>query len=92
MDSMLYPFIELILISVEYIVLKGTSTEYRWIFENLQANCKKDPLVIEIIDETFGYNQAKFSCSMIADEEWFDCDIGIYYFGEMKYLWEESNE
>lgn len=53
---------------------------------------RENPVIIEIIDETYGYNQAKFSCFIMTEEEWFDCDIDIYHFGQMKYLWEERKE
>jgi len=52
----------------------------------------QDLVIIEIIDETYGYNQAKFSCIIITEEQWIDCHIDIYHFGPMKYLWEEGKE
>ncbi len=39
----------------------------------------------EIVDETYGYNQSKFSGYLYADEEIKECIIEIYHFGDMKY-------
>lgn len=47
-------------------------------------------MMIDIIDETYGYNQAKFGCNMTMGRNWFDCEIEIYHFGLVKYLWEEQ--
>ncbi len=44
--------------------------------------------VLDIIDETYGYNQAKFSCNLTQNGAWCVCDIEIYYLGEMRYTWE----
>lgn len=49
-------------------------------------------LMIDIIDETYGYNQAKFNCNLTANGEWFSCDIEIYHFEPMKYIWKEQHE
>ncbi|NYB75934.1 hypothetical protein HZF24_17435 [Sedimentibacter hydroxybenzoicus DSM 7310] len=50
---------------------------------------KKPKPIIDIIDETYGYNQAKFSCNLTMNDEWFDCEIEIYHFEPMKYVWNE---
>ncbi len=44
--------------------------------------------MLDIIDETYGYNQAKFSCNFTQSGAWCVCDIEIYYLGEMRYMWE----
>lgn len=51
---------------------------------------RNNQMMIDIIDETYGYNQAKFGCNMTMGRNWFDCEIEIYHFGLVKYLWEEQ--
>ncbi|WMJ84161.1 hypothetical protein ACS3UN_08660 [Oscillospiraceae bacterium LTW-04] len=43
----------------------------------------------EIIDETYGYNQSKFSGFFYEGEKVKECIIEIYHFGAMTYLTEE---
>ncbi|MDD4844125.1 MAG: hypothetical protein PHU31_07315 [Anaerotignum sp.] len=43
----------------------------------------------EIIDETYGYNQSKFSGYLYTKKEMKECFIEIYHFGDMKYILED---
>lgn len=43
----------------------------------------------EIVDETYGYNQSKFSGYLYKDKEIKECIIEIYHFGDMKYIVED---
>lgn len=61
----------------------------QWDIHNFSELMLENQMMIEIIDETYGYNQAKFNCTMIMNEDLFDCEIEIYHFGLMKYTWEE---
>lgn len=40
----------------------------------------------EIVDETYGYNQSKFSGNLYNNKEIKECIIEIYHFGDMKYI------
>ena len=44
----------------------------------------------EIIDETYGYNQTKFSGNLIFNDKWLDAEIEIYHFNQSIYSWENS--
>lgn len=61
----------------------------QWDIRDFAELMQEKRMVIEIIDETYGYNQAKFNCMMLMNEDSFDCEIEIYHFGLMKYTWEE---
>jgi len=61
----------------------------RYDIQDFVVLMKEHEAIIEIIDETYGYNQAKFSCSLIISEVLHDCEIEIYHFGQMKYVWED---
>ncbi|WAA12685.1 hypothetical protein [Fervidibacillus halotolerans] len=59
-------------------------------FSKLAEDIKMNRL--EIIDETYGYNQTKFSCIMFEDDEYYDVEIEIYHFQETVYHWEDPVE
>ncbi len=59
-----------------------------WDIRDFAIQLQTSRLIIDIIDETYGYNQAKFSCDLTLNDEWFDCDLEIYHFGPMRYVWE----
>ncbi|MFU0833853.1 MAG: Fibrillar collagen NC1 domain-containing protein [Oscillospiraceae bacterium] len=61
----------------------------QWNIHDFAEFMQENRIMIDIIDETYGYNQAKFDCMMIMHEDLFDCRIEIYHFGPMKYTWEE---
>ncbi|MCQ4937140.1 hypothetical protein [Anaerotignum propionicum] len=44
----------------------------------------------EIIDETYGYNQSKFSGYFYEGNKIKECTIDIYHFGNMKYVVQNS--
>lgn len=44
---------------------------------------------LEIIDETYGYNQSKFSGYIYEKNMIKECIIEIYHFNNMKYITEE---
>ena len=46
-------------------------------------------LDFEIIDETYGYNQSKFSGYLYIGEEMKECMIEIYHLANMRYIAEE---
>lgn len=60
-----------------------------WDGRDFAKKLQSNRMIIDIIDETYGYNQAKFSCNLTMNNEWFDCEIEIYHFATMKYVWEE---
>jgi hypothetical protein len=43
----------------------------------------------EIIDETYGYNQSKFSGYFYEGDKMKECTVDIYHFGNMKYIVEK---
>lgn len=43
----------------------------------------------EIIDETYGYNQSKFSGYFYSEDKIKECIIEIYHFGDMTYMVED---
>ncbi|WAA09103.1 hypothetical protein [Fervidibacillus albus] len=61
-------------------------------FSNFANDLKVNRL--EIIDETYGYNQTKFSCILykFEDDEYIDVEIHIYHFHEAVYQWEDPVE
>jgi hypothetical protein len=63
----------------------------KWDIRDFAAKLEEHNDIIDIIDETYGYHQAKYSCNMIHQSEWFECLIEIYHFGEMMYTWEEPS-
>lgn len=62
----------------------------QWDIRDFAKQMRNNQMMIDIIDETYGYNQAKFGCNMTMGRNWFDCEIEIYHFGLVKYLWEEQ--
>ena len=44
---------------------------------------------LEIVDETFGYNETKLEGYLYRGKDTFECSIGIYHMGDMSYLVEE---
>jgi hypothetical protein len=63
-----------------------------WDIRDFAKQIRNNQMIIDIIDETYGYNQAKFGCDMTIGGNWFDCEIQIYHLGLVKYLWEEQSE
>ncbi|MDF2656402.1 MAG: family acetyltransferase [Bacillota bacterium] len=63
----------------------------KWDIQDFAVKLEAHRYIIDIIDETYGYNQAKYSCNMTHQSQWFQCLIEIYHFGEMKYTWEEPS-
>lgn len=64
-----------------------------WDFQKFVTELQTNKMIIDIVDETYGYNQAKFRCDMIMNSVmWFDCAIEIYHFLPMKYVWETKNK
>lgn len=61
----------------------------RWDIRDFAESMQAHRLIVEIIDETYGYNQAKFSCSLFMRNQWYDCEIEIYHFSPMIYIWED---
>jgi len=61
----------------------------KWDIRDFAAHMRNNRVIIDIVDETYGYNQAKFSCGMYMNEDWYDCEIEIYHFGLMKYVWDD---
>ncbi|MEA5023616.1 hypothetical protein SDC9_22342 [bioreactor metagenome] len=61
-----------------------------WDIRDFTTKLQAGVFIIDIIDETYGYNQAKFVCNMTVNHEWFACDIEIYHFGLIKYNWEST--
>ncbi|MBE6905144.1 MAG: hypothetical protein E7476_02550 [Ruminococcaceae bacterium] len=62
-----------------------------WDIQKFATELQTSRMIIDIIDETYGYNQAKFSCDLTMNSEWwFDCELEIYHFGPMKYNWKEQ--
>lgn len=60
-----------------------------WDIREFATKLQTSRMIIDIIDETYGYNQAKFSCNLTINAEWwFDCELEIYHFGPMGYAWE----
>ena len=45
--------------------------------------------VFEIVDETYGYNETKLEGYLYRSDDTFECSIGIYHMGDMRYLVEE---
>ncbi len=57
---------------------------------SLEEFIKRFPeLNFEIIDETYGYNQSKFSGYLYTKKDMKECFIEIYHFGDMKYILED---
>lgn len=57
-------------------------------FPELAEYVEKNSL--EVIDETYGCNQSKFSCVLYIKSRWYDVEIEIYHFHETVYQWEEK--
>lgn len=56
-------------------------------FEQLAEDVEKSAL--DIIDETYGCNLSKFSCTMVTEDAWYEVEIEIYHFNETIYEWED---
>lgn len=60
-----------------------------WDIREFAMKLQTSRMIIDIIYETYGYNQAKFSCNLTMNTEWwFDCEFEIYHFDPMRYVWE----
>ena len=58
---------------------------------SLKVFINKFPTInFEIIDETYGYNQSRFSGYLYLGRKMKECIIELYHFGDMKYLVEEE--
>lgn len=57
-------------------------------FNQLAEDVEKNTL--EVIDETYGYNQTKFSCNVMTENDWYEVEIKIYHFNQTKYEWEDN--
>ncbi len=54
---------------------------------SLKVFINKFPVIdFEIIDETYGYNQSRFSGYLYLGRKTKECIVEIYHFGDMKYL------
>ena len=58
-------------------------------FKDFAENFGKATL--EIVDETFGYNETKLEGYLYRGKDTFECSIGIYHMGDMSYLVEASD-
>lgn len=45
---------------------------------------------LEIIDETYGYNQTKYRGALFLAEKWIDAEVEIYHFNKTLYRWENK--
>lgn len=43
---------------------------------------------LEVIDETYGYNQSKFSCQLFKEDSLYWVEIEIYHYEDTIYEWE----
>mgnify|MGYP000968179667 CR=1 FL=1 len=66
----------------------GDHYRKEWDIRDFAEKLQSGGLIIDIIDETYGYNQAKFSCNLTVNSAWFACDLEIYHISPMKYVWE----
>lgn len=55
-------------------------------FDNLAKDVCKYRL--EVIDETYGYNQSKFGCFLYKEDSCYWVEMEIYHFNEAIYEWE----
>ena len=53
--------------------------------------CKSDRMSVDVIDETYGYNQLKLGGFFSLGNDMQECIFEIYYTGELSYLIEEKS-
>ena len=80
-----------------YILLSGVDFDFSHIYyfkenkrEKITFNQLEEDIenyTICVINEMYGYNQTKFSCSMNKKNELYEVEIEIYHFNKTRYEW-----
>lgn len=68
-------------------IVQGTHYQREYDLRDFAGKMQEDGMIIDIVDETYGYNLARFGCYFTESNKWFSYEIEIYHSLPMKFAW-----